>query len=131
MQYTTSQQSKICGVPNMQEQQLKYNLLLAKGKVITQAQNLVCGKANEQDRTTWEFESLAVTEYFLGLGYCDLYSPWGWLWQTIGEIGKVSSMYLCKKYGHVKKVKWSYMLLACSHIVPWFKIASSSQCATY
>lgn len=36
----------------MQEQQLKYNLLLAKGKVITQAQNLVCAKANEQDGAT-------------------------------------------------------------------------------
>lgn len=52
MQCATSQQSKICEVPNMQEQQLKYNLLLAKGKVITQAQNLVCGKANEQDGAT-------------------------------------------------------------------------------
>lgn len=78
---------------------------LLKEKWSPRHKNLVCGKANEQDGATWEFESLAVTEYFLGLGYCDLYSPWGWQWQTIGEIWKVSSMYLCKKIWACQKVK--------------------------
>lgn len=52
MQHAPSQQSKICAVPNMRERQLRYNLLLAEGKVITQAQNPACGKENVQERAT-------------------------------------------------------------------------------
>lgn len=74
MQYATSQQSKICRVPNMQEQQLKYSLLLAKGKVITQAQNPVCGKKTSRMEPL-ERSSHLLLEYFLGLGCRDLYSP--------------------------------------------------------
>ena len=73
MQHAMSRQSKICGVPNMEEQQLRYSLLLTEGKVITQAQNPV----GKKTRRTGPPEVLShlLLSYFLGLGCCVLYFP--------------------------------------------------------